>query len=203
MGIRIIKILISMALFSYALDSASAENMGIFSILNETFIGDIKELPYSAGVPDQNIQSSGYIKGWIDIVGFKQMASENGVDYVPGRPEDYSIVQYDAWAKVDCSNCGVEFLQKSTSVSASGDSTIARLNVELVWYQIVSCGMRYTRKEYYTEIATFEDLEKSPITYVSLSKDLSIYIIEYNNSLFPQTGINVIEPVGILKLTAL
>lgn len=82
----------------FLIPTALAEDKGIFYILDEKFINNISELPYSAGTPETNWRASGYIHAWIDITGFRQMSRDNGIDYIPGRPADLAIVQYDAKA---------------------------------------------------------------------------------------------------------
>src|SRR3989304_904695 len=102
---------------------------GILEDINKMYISHINQLPYSSGSPEKNIQTSGHISGWVDIVGFRQMIRDKGIDYVPGSPADYAIVQYDAWAKLDCEGCSLESLTKSIAVSTSGNRTLAALSV--------------------------------------------------------------------------
>ncbi len=181
--------------------SAASEDLGIFGILNEKFIDSINELPHSDGVPDMNVQHNKYIEGWVDIVGFRQMIQEDGVDYVPGNPADYAIVQYNAWDNVDCFGCGVDSFKKNLRVSTVGNQTVASLDIQLIWYEWVSCGEDCSKKIYHLETATFQDFEKSPQTYNMKIDNLSVYIVEYNNSINPKIGIEVIEPASISKLT--
>ena len=89
--------------------TAIAADKGIFYILDEKFIDNISELPESTNITsDKAIQGTdGSLVGWIDIVGFRNMTHEDGVDYVPGTPADNAIVRGDAedtgiWA--DCGN---------------------------------------------------------------------------------------------------
>jgi len=110
---------------------------GILEDINKTYIQNINELPYSPGIPEKSIQTSGHIKGWIDIVGFREMMRDNGTDYVPGRPADYAIVQYDTWADLkDCGSCYVVYIKNQVSVRNSGSMTIAQNNIELKWAEI-------------------------------------------------------------------
>jgi hypothetical protein len=77
----------------FLIPTAIAADKGIFYILDEKFIDKISELPESSPVAEINIQqSSGYLAGWIDIVGYRDMSREKNVNYVPGNPADYVIV---------------------------------------------------------------------------------------------------------------
>jgi hypothetical protein len=61
------KVIILFLLF--LIPTTLAADKGVFYILDEKFIDNISELPYSAGTPDKQIQKSGNIAAWIDIVG--------------------------------------------------------------------------------------------------------------------------------------
>ena len=113
---------------------------GILEDISKTYIHSINELPYSPGIPEKSIQKSGHISGWVDIVGFRQMIRDKGIDYVPGIPSDYAIVQYDAWADMDCEGCSLESLKKNVAVSTSGNQTLAALSVELKYSRTVCSG---------------------------------------------------------------
>ncbi len=113
---------------------------GILEDINRTYIHSINELPYSPGIPEKNSQTSGQISGWVDIVGFRQMVRDKGIDYVPGSPSDYAIVQYDAWANLDCEGCSLDSLTKNIAVSTSGNQTLAVLSIELKYSQTVCSG---------------------------------------------------------------
>jgi hypothetical protein len=181
-----------------AANMASAE--GIFDILDKTFIDNITDLPNSQGIPEKNIQTSVHISGWIDIVGFRQMMREDGIDYVQGNPADYAIIQYDAWNNVDCFGCGVDSFKKNLKVSTVGNQTVASLDIQLIWYELVSCGKDCTTKIYYLETETFQDFEKSPQTYNIKIENLTAYITEYNNSIYPKTSISLDIPPYISKV---
>ncbi len=145
---------------------------GILEDLNRTYISNINELPYSSGTPEKNIQTSGHISGWIDIVGFKDMIMDDGVYYVPGNPADYAIVMADAGAgelqsrvvldyRVRCYWCFVSSFDKKISVTQQGNQTVATLYVTLKWYEAIE-NSGSIQKIDYAESATFEDRETSP-----------------------------------------
>jgi hypothetical protein len=177
---------------------------GILEDINKSYIKNIDELPYSPGMPEKSIQTSGHISGWVDIVGFRQMVRDNGVDYVPGSPADYAIVQYKAWANLNCDGCSLESLTKSVLISMSGNQTVASLSAELKYSQTTCSGggdsgggLIYYPEDsdinksvnrvwkldeagggssgddtgiscstsYYSESATFEDRETSPLQF--------------------------------------
>ncbi len=73
-----------------------AGSADIQDLFNTKFVNSAYDLPDSAGTPDTNQQSANYITAWLDIVGFRSMVQEDGVNYLPGPPENYAIVQYGA-----------------------------------------------------------------------------------------------------------
>jgi hypothetical protein len=177
--------------------TAIAEDKGIFYILDEKFIDNISELPYSSGIPEMNWQASGHIHAWIDITGFKQMSRDNGIDYLPGSPEDFAIVQYDAKAEVPGS---VTKIDKSITTYQSHNFTTSILTVNLYWKSI-SCDEDSCWEVQHSEEATFQDTEISPNTDPILQEDLKVNLTQYNNSLYENIGISIANISGLNKYT--
>ena len=160
----------------------------IFQILDEKYIDNITDLPYSTGIPDKNIQSSNHIRGWIDIVGFNKMSRDNNIYYVPGKPEKYAIVQEDAWGKFDCDTCGYS-IKKNVQVISSGIYTISIFDIKMTWYEKVCTKSGCSCIEH-KESATFYDSEESPqIIYPLIEPEIKI--TQYNNTLYENVGIQV------------
>jgi hypothetical protein len=186
----------------FLIPATFAADTGIFYILDEKFINNISELPPSSGTPDIVWQQSGHIKAWIDIVGFNKMMQENGVNYVPGNPTDYAIVQYDAkFVPYDCpTTCSVEYLKHSISVYASGNTTVAQDDIELKWATIyVNCdeGGCWSNTVYTTEHQVFLDTESSPLIYQPIRTQVSI--TQYNNSIYENIGISISNTPGLFS----
>jgi hypothetical protein len=181
----------------FLIPTTLAEDKGIFYILDEKFIDNISELPYSSGIPEMNWQASGYIHAWIDITGFKQMSRDNGIDYIPGSPEDFVIVQYDAKAEVPGS---VTKIDKSITTHQSHNFTTSILTVNLYWKSI-SCDENSCWEVPHSEEATFQDTEISPNTYPILQEDLRVNLTQYNNSLYENIGISIANISGLNKYT--
>jgi hypothetical protein len=171
---------------------------GIFYILDEKFINNISELPDSAGTPETNWQVSGYIHAWIDITGFRQMSRDNGIDYIPGRPADLAIVQYDAKA-ADVPG-SVTKIDKSITTYQNNNFTIAVVTVDLYWKSI-SCDKNSCWEVPHHETAQFRDTEISPVQYKPISEELNINITQYNNSLYENIGISIANISGLNKYT--
>jgi hypothetical protein len=154
-----------------------------FSMLNESYIENISELPYSPGVPEKNIQSSGHIEGWIYITGFRKMAREDGIDYVPGDPADYAIVQYDTWANLrNCGACYVVHIRNRVTVSDSGSNTTAQNNIELKWAEIVTnCDDSgcWESTIPHAEAVQIETSIESPHIYPKIDATAPVYITRY------------------------
>jgi hypothetical protein len=182
----------------FLIPTANAQDKGIFYILDEKFIDNINELPYSSGIPEVNWQASGYIHAWIDITGFKQMSRDNGIDYISGRSADLAIVQYDAKA-ADVPG-SVTKIDKSITTYLSNNFTIAVLTVDLYWKSI-SCDKNSCWEVPHHETAQFRDAEISPVQYKSISEELNVNITQYNNSLYENIGISSANISGLNKYT--
>ena len=155
---------------------------GILEDIYKTYIHSISELPYSPGIPEKNIQTSGHISGWVDIVGFRQMIRDNGTDYIPGSPADYAIVQYDTWADLqDCGSCYVVYIKNQITVGDSGSLTTAQNSIDLKWAEIITnCNHKrcWQNTIYRTEYAIFSVSAESPLRF-KFPTNQSITIEQY------------------------
>jgi hypothetical protein len=182
----------------FLIPTTFAADKGIFYILDENFIDNINELPYSAGNPDKQIQTSGNIEGWIDIVGFNKMMRENGLDYVPGNPVDHAIIKYDAKG----TQPGIfDSIEKTISFTQSGNNLTVVLNVKLKWHTEYCDDKGCFINGRFTETAAFQDTEPSPNTYPPLPEDLRVNLTQYNNSLYENIGISIINISGLNRYT--
>jgi hypothetical protein len=165
----------------------------IFEDIDKTYVYSINEMPYNQGVPDKNIQKSGHISGWIDVVGFRQMIKDNEDYYVPGRPSDYSILQYDTWADLkECSTCFVIYIKNKVSVSNNELITTAKNNIELKWAEIITnCDKNGCWQNTITQVekAIFSDSDISPKQF-SIPANQNIIVNMYGG-VFPKKIINI------------
>jgi hypothetical protein len=182
----------------FIIPTSFAADNGIFYILDEKFIDNINELPDSTGNPDKQIQTSGNIEAWIDIIGFNKMMRENRLDYVPGNPADHAIIQYDAKG----TQSGIfDSIEKTISFTQSGNNLTAVLNVKLKWHTQYCDDKGCFINGRFTETAAFQDTELSPNTYPPLQEDLRVNLTQYNNSLYENIGIHIVNISGLNKYT--
>lgn len=186
-------------LFLFMIPSVQAYD-GIFKILDERYVEAASDLPESKNLkPDMNIQSSGHINSWIDIVGFRDMIREDSIDYVSGSPIDHAIVQGDAWSDFsggDCNpfsvrHCYQDSIDKKFSISSNESHIIARMDVILKYHKMfVRCGGMscWWETTYHIETATFQDIELAPKQYPALN-ELKVILTQYNNTLYENVGI--------------
>ncbi len=180
---------------------------GLFSILDEKYITSINELPNSSLAdlkPDENWSTQGTISGWVDIVGFRQMIREDGINYVPNDSLDLVIVKYDVTyvdlkgkgmsriphmdSRWSCYWCEFDNLSKNLTITQQGNQTVAILNATLKWHETVQ-NSGNSQMIRYTDYATFTDSEVSPQIYNPYIADLSANITEYNNTVLPKTTV--------------
>ncbi len=206
--------------FLYSSTTAMAYD-GLFSILDEKYIISINELPNSSSSdlkPDTTWNTQGLISGWIDIVGFRQMVRDDGINYVPGNPLDFVIVDYNA-ENVDVSHgtgisrvpqmdyryvcywCEADSLEKNVTITKDNNNKIiAFLNVTFRWHETIENSGGSQRIDY-VDTASFTDTETSPQIYNPYIADLSVNITEYNNTLYPKTAIYLPNAPNITKIT--
>jgi len=172
----------------------STVSSGLFDILDEEYIDDINDLPFSEGTPviswvdcPCNIDYR-WGKAWIDITGFEDMVKINGSFYVADNPVNHVIVKY-----------GYEKLRGTTvkweptlRTYQSGDNVIAELTLKRRWSEMF-CGESSCYPVYFSASMTISDSEQAPLIYQPAHNG-SVYITEYDNQLEPKIVITVIEP---------
>ncbi len=128
-------------------------------------IQDVSQLPPIDShpvFPDQTLQSSGHIRGWVDIVGFKNTVNIFSVNYVSSAEP---IVKYGVWGEFPkgnkCYTCTIDYITKDLKITVSGEYATATLNLKMLWHETLctqtSCTVVYT-----TETASFTDTEQIP-----------------------------------------
>jgi hypothetical protein len=120
--------------------SSDPVSAGILEELNSTYITDVSGLPpykESELRPDIQMTTTDHLQGWIDIVGFQNMANISGTLYIHGDPAANAVVRGSAkiWHKPSGINTK---LTQSISVNQVGVNIIATLHAVLKW-ETVSC----------------------------------------------------------------
>jgi hypothetical protein len=125
------------------------------------------------------------------------MMRENGLDYVLGNPADHAIIQYDAKG----TQPGIfDSIEKTISFTQSGNKLTAVLNVKLKWHTEYCDDKGCFVNGRSTETAAFQDTEIAPNAYPPLP-DLGVNLTQYNNSLYENIGINIVNISGLNKYT--
>jgi hypothetical protein len=160
---------------------------GLFDILQEQYIADISELPYSPGNPSVSWQESGNIKGWIDITGFRNLSRDGEKYHILGDPSSLAIVAGDATGNPP----GIfDSLDKSISLTQSGNNLIASLHVVLKWHTIYCDDKGCFINGRFTDTATFQDIEVIPDQFDNILSP-RVNITEYNNTIEPKISISI------------
>jgi len=141
------------------------------------------------GNPVKNVKSSGHIRGWIDIVGFRNMSVIDGVCYVNGTPASFAIVKRDAWhTTVD----GVVVSFTSTSsVDDHYNYTTAAQHTIFHWKYEVCPLLGPCYWVHVWEYLTVSYTVDSPKTFTTRIPDVCVYIKSHNRTVAPVTYIYV------------
>ncbi|MDP3104467.1 MAG: hypothetical protein Q8M95_07655 [Candidatus Methanoperedens sp.] len=170
----------------------SAED-GIFTT-DQKYIDNIRDLPYFEGIPDKTMQNENYINAYIDIVGFHAMVREDGIDYVQQFPDMLALVRKNATGNPPGA---VDDITSKLTFDQNGTFLVAILDVKMKWKkEYCEGGCWY---ESYTESASFQDSEVSPLVYPTM-KNRFVTITEYNNTIAPKTTISI-NTSGISKVS--
>jgi hypothetical protein len=120
--------------------SFNPASAGLLEELNSTYITDVSGLPpykESELRPDIEMTTAGHLQGWIDIVGFQNMANISGMLYIHSDPAANAVVRGTARILHQPSGINTELTQ-SISVKQVGVNTVAILHAVLKW-DTVSC----------------------------------------------------------------
>lgn len=120
--------------------SSSTVRAGLLEELNGTYVTDVSKLPHyseSELHPYIEMTTSGHLQGWIDIVGFEDMANISGTLYINGDPAANAVVRGSARIQSYPDGVNTELTQE-ISVKQVGVSIIAILHAVLKW-DTVSC----------------------------------------------------------------
>lgn len=165
-------------------------------ILEEkVFDGDWK-VSDGVGKPIKNIKSDGYICGWIDIVGFREMCNMNNVNYVNGSPRDFAIVKRDAWYTT-CDGMVVVSFTSTLSIVDENGTTTAIQYTEFHWKKKVCVLVCHWKHHYEYQTITYS--VESPETFNNTIDEYEITITCYNNSVTPYTLIYTPPRWNIIK----
>lgn len=160
---------------------------GLFDILDELYISDISELPFSSGIPTVSWQESGTIRGYVDIVGFRNLSRDGENYFILGDPASLAIVAGDATGNPP----GIfDSLDKSFSLTQSGKNLIASLTVVLKWHTIACDDKGCFVNGRFTDTAAFQDIEVIPNQFDNAISP-RVDITEYNNTIEPKILINI------------
>jgi hypothetical protein len=159
---------------------------GLFDILNEPYISDISELPYSSGNPSVSWQESGNIRGYVEIVGFRNLSRDGEKYYILGDPARLAIVAGDAAANPP----GIfDSIDKTISFTQSGNNLTASLNVVLKYHTEYCDDKGCFINGRFIETAAFQDIEVIPEQFAPINPIVNI--TEYNNTLEPKISIQI------------
>jgi len=120
--------------------SSGTVHAGLLEELNRTYVTDVSALPpyrESDLRPDIEITTSGHLQGWIDIVGFENMANISGTLFVNGDLAANAVVRGSAGIQSYPDGINTELTQE-ISVKQIGVNIIATLHAVLKW-QTISC----------------------------------------------------------------
>ena len=120
--------------------SSNPVSAGLLEELNSTYITDVSGLPpykESELRPDIQMTAVDHLQGWIDIVGFQELANISGILYIHDDPAENAVVQGSARIWRQPSGINIKLTQ-SISVKQVGVNIIATLHAVLKW-DTVSC----------------------------------------------------------------
>lgn len=148
------------------------------------------EIASEHGAPVKIIRSNGHIRGWIDIIGFREMCAINGTMYVNGSAKDFAIVESDAW-HTPVSGTVVSF--KSSRATIGEEQSTTAIQYTSFHWKYKKCTLTGCKWVHVYESQTISYSTLSPEKYDIHIQDVPIHITVCNRSFQPLTHILVPE----------
>jgi hypothetical protein len=133
------------------------------TIQNQKFVATVDQLPYTTVSPEINWQTNGNIKGWVDIVGWKNLTRVGDTFYTYGTLADTIIVD---GGSIGLQSGIKDSITNTYSFSQSGVKLTVSMTVILQWH-IVTCDKKgcYVSGRF-TDTATYQDTDTIPQLFV-------------------------------------
>jgi len=142
---------------------------------------------HEEGTPIKDVQVSQHIRGWIDIIGFREMCTIGGEDYVNGSPRDFAIVKRDAW------HTGVDgkvvSFTSSCAVEDRDGVTTAIQYTTFHWKHKKCSILGGCHWVHHHERQAITYSVESPSTYTTRIQDIPVKVEVHNRSFQPTTCI--------------
>src|SRR5450759_1761212 len=168
---------------------SGSTNVTIQDILDQRYIGNISELPYSPGNPSVQWQTQGHIQGWIDVIGWRNLSKQGNAYFIAGNPVQLAIVAGDA--KGSPPKGIFDSLDKSISVTQSGNNITASLHAVMKYHTIYCDDNGCFVNGRFTETVTFQDNETIPTIISNQNPEIQVIFREMNFSLFNTTDLRI------------
>jgi len=171
----------------------------IFDIFNETAYNDSLDIVTEYQEPNKTVQAHKHIRGWIDIVGFKQIVRINGIDYCNNSEP---IIEYKLWDGGLHWNNNLDYIEITDKrIFTEGNNTTVEFDIYLKWHHSelksrTVCGLngrrtyKWISKTYYREYMTLSASAEAPQQFQN-NTDATANIIIYNNTINPHVDIYV------------
>jgi len=151
-------------------------------------------IAHEEGTPVKDVRANQHISGWIDIIGFREMCTIGGDDYVNGSPRDFALVRRDAWHTGV--NGKVVSFSSSCVVEDRDGVTTAIQYTSFCWKErvckkvcgLVGCHIVCHWKSH-NEYQTITYSVESPNTYTTRIHDIPVKVEVHNRSFQPTTCI--------------
>ena len=173
-----------------------------------TSVADINHSE-SIVIPNAEVQSSGHIRGWIDIVGFEGTVRVSNISYTNCSNHPIAIVKSNVYSDGFGFNDNLDWIHIEEERTFTVDNiTTAEIDIKLKWHRsthrsrtICVLGrcrtLSWVSRDYYYDTATFSISRPTPQPY----PDPIIPVINvsvYNTSIRPKSMIYLLELANTL-----
>lgn len=163
----------------------------IFDIFNETAYTDSLDIVTEYREPNKTVQAHKHIRGWIDIVGFKNTIRINGTEYCN---QSEPVIEYKLWDVGLYWNDNLDWIKITDErIITDGNITTVEIDIHLKWHHSTKKsreGRVWIKKTYYHEYMTLSAFAETPLQFQN-NTDTTASITIYNNMINPHVDIFV------------
>jgi hypothetical protein len=159
-----------------------AASGGLLQDIQDNYIESVYDLPAAQEAPLIQWQQANHVKAWIHILGFKEMARINGLDYVNGDPAKLAIVRGSAEVM------GISGIFDSLDKSITAERIPETKEVKALLHTLLKWHTEYCDDKgcfvngRFSEDHDFNTIVPSPEIFTPSLEEIHIIDLTYNHS---------------------
>lgn len=164
---------------------------GLLQDIQDNYVEDVYTLPAAQEAPLIQWQQAEHVKGWIHILGFKELARINGQDYVNGDPSKLAIIRGSAEVK------DIPGIFDSLDKTITAERIPATKEVKAILHTVLKWHTEACDKKgcfvngRFSEDHDFNTIVPSPEIFTPSVEEIHVIDLAYNHSQITQLRLDI------------